>query len=215
MNRSEILKFISEDRFRPYLLKCDGDLALAFKLYENNIIISQSFYALLSVLEVTLRNKIDLCFKKHFCNEFWLGGELPEEIAKHVRGVEQKLLKNKRSISNSSILSELNFGFWTILLNRSFAKKYWKPLHKVFEHIPKDQRKRARISSKLNHIRIFRNRIYHYEPVIWNMEVLDQKHVDIFEVLYWLNPETAEWASHIDTYEEIKSRIQHVKFKSG
>ena len=208
MELQKIIKDISNERFEPYLLRCNGDQKKAFALYEYNIKVSQSFYAPLSALEVTLRNKIDESFKEHFGDDFWLRNVLPPVMGKQVTDLEQKLVQRKKTITNSSILAELNFGFWTILFNRRFAKTYWKPLHRIFEHIPKQQRKRSEISAKLNHIRTFRNRIYHYEPIIWDSEVLDQKHNDILDVLYWLNPETAEWVRSIDTYEYIKSRVR-------
>ena len=208
MEHQKIIKDISNERFEPYLLRCNGDQKKAFALYKYNIKVSQSFYAPLSALEVTLRNKIDESFKKHFGDDFWLRNVLPPVMGKQVTDLEQKLVQRKKTITNSSILAELNFGFWTILFNRRFAKTYWKPLHRIFEHIPKQQRKRSEISAKLNHIRTFRNRIYHYEPIIWDSEVLDQKHNDILDVLYWLNPETAEWVRSIDTYEYIKSRVR-------
>ncbi|MCC5924606.1 MAG: hypothetical protein JJT77_12545 [Crocinitomicaceae bacterium] len=208
MELQKIIKDISNERFEPYLLRCNGDQKKAFELYEYNIKVSQSFYAPLSALEVTLRNKIDESFKEHFGDDFWLRNVLPPVMGKQVTDLEQKLVQRKKTITNSSILAELNFGFWTILFNRRFAKTYWKPLHRIFEHIPKHQRKRSEISAKLNHIRTFRNRIYHYEPIIWDSEVLDQKHNDILDVLYWLNPETVEWVRSIDTYEDIKSRVR-------
>lgn len=208
MELQKIIKDISNERFEPYLLSCNGDQKRAFELYEYNIKVSQSFYAPLSALEITLRNKIDDSFKEHFRDDFWLHNVLPPIMGKQVTDLEQKLVQRKKTITNSSILAELNFGFWTILFNRRFAKTYWKPLHRIFEHIPKHQRKRSEISAKLNHIRTFRNRIYHYEPIIWDLDVLDQKHKDILDVLYWLNPETEKWVRSIDTYEDIKSGVR-------
>lgn len=217
MNQQKIIKDISIERFEPYLLRCNGDQKKAFTLYEYNIKISQSFYTPLSVLEVTLRNKVDKSFKEHFKDNFWLRNVLPPVMSKQVTDVEQKLVQRKKTLTNSGILAELNLGFWTILFNRRYAKTYWKPLHRIFEHIPKHQRKRSDIAARLNHIRTFRNRVYHYEPIIWDAEVLDQKHNDILDVLFWLNPEAAEWVRSIDTYEDIKNKVRmnEQSYKSG
>lgn len=207
MELQKIIKDISNERFDPYLKKCNGDINKAFKLYEYNTKISQSFYTPLSALEVTLRNKIDHSFKEHFKEEFWLKKVLPPIMDKQVHELSSKLKQREKAPTNSRVLAELNFRFWTILFNRRYAKTFWKPLHRIFEHIPKHERKRSEISSKLNHIRTFRNRIYHYEPIIWDTEVLDQKHKEIFEVMYWLNPEIENWIRSIDTYENIKDEM--------
>ena len=203
MEIQKIIKDISTERFEPYLLKCNGDIEKAFNLYEFNVKISQTFYAPLSALEVTLRNKIDQSFKSHFNEEYWLKTILPNQMVKQVIEIEQKLIQSKKNPSSSRILAELNFGFWTILFNRNLAKTFWKPLHRIFENIPKQERKRAEISSKLNQIRTFRNRLYHYEPIIWDLEVLNQKHDLIFEVLYWINPNTSQWIKTFDSYDFV------------
>lgn len=204
MELQKIIKDISNERLEPYLKHCNGNIQEAFTLYEYNTKISQTFYTTLSALEVTLRNKIDQSFKDHFNDEFWLDQVLPQFMSRQVEEIKVKLNQRKKTPTNSRVLAELNFGFWTILFNRNNAKAFWKPLHRIFEHIPKKDRKRSEISSKLNNIRAFRNRIYHYEPIIWNAEILDQKHREIFEVMYWLNPDIKECIQSIDTYESIK-----------
>ena len=65
MELEKIIASISEERFKPFLIRCvNNDEALV--LYQKNIKVSQAFYALLSVLEVTLRNKINESCKLHF-----------------------------------------------------------------------------------------------------------------------------------------------------
>lgn len=59
MVNSDIFSSISNERFEPYLIHSNNDKQKALELYQLNIEVSQSFYAPLSVLEVTLRNRID------------------------------------------------------------------------------------------------------------------------------------------------------------
>ncbi len=197
MDVEKVVKSISFERFEPYVKRTDTDEE-ALSLYWENIEESKKFYPILSVLEVILRNKINESCIIHFKNENWLLENLPPELSKQVKEIKDKLKKSKKEITNSRVLAELNFGFWTILFNRKYAKIFWKPLHRIFINTPKTNRKRTDISSKLNHIRTFRNRIYHYEPIIWNKEVLNQKREDILQLIYWLDTDTVEWLSTVD-----------------
>lgn len=184
---------ISKERFAPYLKRSENTKNALF-LYQKNIETSQEFYGLLSILEVTLRNKIDQSCKLYFENDNWLTEILPNELSKQINENKNRLIKSKKEITNSRILAELNFGFWTTLFNRKYARIFWKPLHKIFPNMPKENKKRTEVSSRLNHIRVFRNRIYHYEPIIWDLEILKKKREEILETIYWLDADTSEWA---------------------
>ncbi len=197
MNTEKIIQSISSERFEPYAKRTETR-EQGLHLYWENIRESKEFYPILSVLEVLLRNKINESCIVHFENPNWLLENLPSELANQVKDIKEKLRKSKKEITNSRVLAELNFGFWTILFNRRYAKIFWKPLHRIFINTPKANRKRTDISSKLNHIRTFRNRIYHYEPIIWNEEVLEQKRKDILQLIDWLDTDTAEWIKQIN-----------------
>ncbi len=197
MNIEKIIKSISTERFEPYAKRTNTDEE-ALRLYQENIKESKRFYPMLSILEVILRNKINESCILHFQNDNWILQNLPPELSKQIKEIKDKLKKSKKEITNSRVLAELNFGFWTILFNRKYAKIFWKPLHRIFVNAPKTNRKRTDISSKLNHIRTFRNRIYHYEPIIWNEEVLNQKRKEMLQLIHWLDVDTAEWVNAID-----------------
>lgn len=193
MSLDKIINSISKERFAPYLNRCENTKK-ALLLYQKNIETSQEFYGLLSILEITLRNKIDQSCKLYFKNDNWLTEVIPNELSHQINENKNRLIKSKKEITNSRILAELNFGFWTILFNRKYAKVFWKPLHRIFINMPKENKKRTEVSSRLNHIRVFRNRVYHYEPIIWNLEILKKKKKEILETIYWLDSDTYEWS---------------------
>lgn len=128
---------------------------------------------------------------------------LPPELLKPVIEIEIRLKRSKKKITNSRILAELNFGFWTTLFYRQYAKLFWKPLHQIFRELPPQQRKRTTVSGKLNHIRNFRNRIYHYEPIIWDLNELKSIRKEISETLTWLDSDTEKWLANFDTLPEV------------
>ncbi len=53
------------------------------------------------------------------------------------------------------------------------------------------------MSSKFNGIRKFRNRIFHHEPISWNLQALINYKQEIFEGINWLNKGLLEWSSDI------------------
>ncbi len=173
--------------------------------YVLNAKISQNFYFLLQNLEVSLRNAIYDSFKKNYPNSdfFYLFennsfNRYKSKKEKHSRecwkmlcGVKYKL-KHMQTLSDGKIIAELNFGFWTELLT-SRDNKYtdmWRkifldvfPNYKITSSIDQDK---TSIALKIDDIRNFRNRIFHYEP-IYNQSDLIKKHIDIFDILTWLN----------------------------
>ncbi len=59
-NQTIIDRIISSERFQPYLEHHNQNQEKAFLYFQSNILISEAFYPLLSILEVGLRNSIDL-----------------------------------------------------------------------------------------------------------------------------------------------------------
>jgi len=208
MEIEKIVNTISFERFAAYQKRYPKELDKAFSLYQSNIEISQSFYSNLSILEVSLRNSINKSFISYYSTKNWLMEVLPKNIELQIKEIITKLEKSKKDVTNDRIIAELNFGFWTMLFNRGNARYYWKPLLRAFPYLPKNMRKRTIVSAKLNRLRTFRNRIYHYDPIIWNIKELVNRRSDINEILYWIEPNTAKWARSIDTFGDVKNKLR-------
>jgi hypothetical protein len=206
LNLNSLINSFSEDRLTPYLNRFDGNELKAIELYKINIKLSESCYVSLSVLEIALRNAIHT----KCSNEFWLQTNLEDSLSKQVKDAEGKILTSHKEITSGRLISELTFGFWTSLFNRKYANLLWKPLHRVFHRIPTEQRQRAFISPKLNSIRTFRNRIYHYEPIFWDLDELEKHYLTIYEVIDWLNPELSKWTNDIDNFEAELEKARNI-----
>ena len=196
--------------------------------YVLNAKISQNFYFLLQNLEVSLRNAIYDSFKKHYPNSdfFYLFennsfNRYKSKKEKHSRecwkmlcGVKYKL-KHMQTLSDGKIIAELNFGFWTELLT-SRDNKYtdmWRkifldvfPNYKIKSSIDKDK---ISIALKIDDIRNFRNRIFHYEP-IYNQSDLIKKHIDIFDILTWLNEDMKILNELFDEFKNIEKNKKEI-----
>ena len=124
-------------------------------------------------------------------------------------GVNYKFSRLGVIVTDGKIISELNFGFWTEILSSNHTQytDMWRKIFKdVFPNLTTkesvDQTKMV-VAQKINNIRNFRNRIFHYEP-IFNRDDLDQLHNDILEVIGWINIDLQELTIIFDAYEEIK-----------
>jgi len=100
-------------------------------------------------------------------------------------------------------VAELTFGFWRTLFNKQHAKEFWKPLMYAFPLINIPNKRRDKISSKLNHIRKFRNRIFHYEPICNDLSILAINHNSILEILNWINVDIVNWTKEIDRFDNL------------
>lgn len=70
-NNAIVERIISKERLEPYLKFNKNDLFKAIDHYKSNILISESFYPLLAVLEIGLRNSVDYQLTKRFNDNEW------------------------------------------------------------------------------------------------------------------------------------------------
>ncbi len=203
MTEQQLNYYLSTPRFNVYLEEANLDFEKAYLLYKINIELSEAFYPVLAVIEISLRNAIHETLKVHFQDEFWFKNKLPLEFLTFVSDATQKLTLRRKTITSDRIIAELNFGFWTTLFNRNYASLLWKPLRLIFRNTPKHIRKRDTISDVLHHIRILRNRVYHYEPVFNNLKNLEARHKEMLLFLFWLDKDLPGLLYDIDGFKDI------------
>jgi len=196
--------------------------------YVLNAKISENFYFLLQNLEVSLRNAIYDSFKKHYIgNDFFYISESDSrnryyprrekhsrECWKMLCGVKYSL-RNITSLNDGKIISELNFGFWTELL-LSNDQKYTNMWRKIFSDVfPNYQiinsvdRDKTIVARKIDQIRKFRNRIFHYEPV-FNQINLEEIHQNIVDLIGWINKDMQELSLTFDEFHLISKEKNHI-----
>jgi hypothetical protein len=165
MNETLINKFITSTRFSKYK---------TLENYEKNLIISKKYYIPLSILEVSLRNAINSHFETMY-GRGWLLNQsqfLRNDLILKINEAKSKILKREEKISKEKLVAELSFGFWTALFKSPYAKQMrTTDLKRVFSNLPSKDKvliDRSILSVKLNHIRAFRNRVFHHEKVIDN-----------------------------------------------
>lgn len=206
-------RIISRERLEPYLNYHKNDLSKAIAHYKSNILISESFYPLLAVLEIGLRNSIDYQLTKRFNDKEWYDNRDFVKIATRfqidrISQARTNIYSEKKEITPGRIISELSFGFWTSLFDTKFEMTLWKNLRLAFPNCPKNIRKRKTMSSKFNGIRKLRNRIFHHEAITWNLKVLDSYKDEIIQGIEWLNEDLLEWIVELNHVEETISKFR-------
>ena len=188
MNDRLIKKFITKKRFEKYK---------NIDTYNINLRKSKQFYIPLSILEVSLRNSINNLFEKLY-GAGWIANEASflkhKEIEKIIQ-TKDKILSRSEIISKDKIVSELSFGFWTALFQSVYDDKMrFNNLKHIFPNLPPKEKlpiDRKMVSTKLNHIRKFRNRIFHHENIL--KEEFKNIEDDIYEILSYFDNELVEF----------------------
>jgi hypothetical protein len=228
MNVKTLERIVSPPRLRNYIVSQGVNQKRAVALYEQNIVLSQSFYPLLTMLEVALRNSLDQACIAHFSDPNWLVNQKTgfmvdpkltyfpapgiiktnDFLKRSVEEAEGKINRQKLPMSHGKIVAELTFGFWTELFEPThYALLKGVPI-KAFPNLP-SKIKRKNLYSNLNEIRRFRNRIYHNEPICFLHGVCDTGEAKrirngIFNSIHWLSSDLHQWITKIDdTYFEI------------
>lgn len=214
MERSVLIdRIISRERLEPYLILHQSDIDKAMLHYKSNILISESFYPLLAVLEIGLRNSIDYQLTKRFNDRHWYENMEFIRIATRfqidrISDAKSNILSEKKEITPGRIISELSFGFWTSLFDVRFEMTLWKSLRLSFPNCPKQIRQRKTMSSKFNSIRKLRNRIFHHEAISWNLSVLDIYKHELLEGIEWLDKDLMHWVEDLNHIDDTINRYQ-------
>ena len=214
MDRRKLENLFSKERLTKFYEAYPDNEQKALAHYRCNILISESFYPSLSILEVALRNAINKQLTLFFDHTEWythlsttpgLSSLLPA-----INTAQRHITSRGEIISASKIVAELSLGFWVTLFNKEYELILWKPLRKAFPNMPKALRQRKNVSAPLNNFRLIRNRIFHNEPICWNLSVLHDKHNQIIELLKWLDPELPDWLIKIDRFDEVLTEIKRI-----
>jgi hypothetical protein len=210
--------YISSPRLNRYLLTTNNNKSKALKLYQTNIRLSQSFYPLLSLLEIILRNSLNKEMANHFKSKNWIIDQIPlffsdtslgpkyylkTEVNKRIA----KLREEKKPITNDNIIAGLTLGFWVALFYpASFKLLKGTPL-KCLSNKPTTVNG-TNFKKKLERIRDFRNKIYHNEPIIFSKSqagdpLFTTSHVndiylEIKQIFDYFNLDFKRWTRRLD-----------------
>ena len=102
------------------------------------------------------------------------------------------------------MVSALSLGFWTSLFDKSNEQYQFQSFicKNIFSNCPPKQRKNNDIFSKLEKIRILRNRVYHYERIIHWKDLQDQ-HNQILLLIKYMDQDLYEMIISMDRFDDV------------
>ena len=194
MKESLKLKYISEIRLSAYR---------DFDEYCQNLLVSKSAYIPLSILEIALRNALDSYLSNKIGNDWHLENTfLTSAAQKKVKEVMEMLKSRKETDTKEKIIAELSFGFWVNLFQKPYQNDFrTKDLQQIFSNMPSKEKMflaREEIYKQLDHIRRFRNRVFHYEKVI-NKDHYNDIDDEIYFILNIFDSELSEFTRKLNT----------------
>ena len=218
----------SPERMSRYLAASGQRADMAVQLYHANLRLSEALYSPLALLEVALRNQLNEKLQRHFQQADWLltqqtgflrhprfqfrnrNGQLVfnDFLLRSVQGAEKKL---RGRATQSALLSELMFAFWTELFDPTPYRILQGAPLAVFSHRPATI-KRVDIFTRLTTVRKLRNRVYHYEPICLRQQLacltdLRETHEHIQELSAWLSPDLLVILNQLDRFEAVCQAI--------
>jgi hypothetical protein len=170
MKYEDYEKALSTPRLDKYRQACNGDKNKALILYRYNIKLCQKFYGILGVLEVVLRNAINVHYHSQLSDSDWLITQAQVGFLINYQDAiikERDKLVNSGDYSHDKLVASLSFGVWTFMFSRNCYKNSGKTLLKVFPKKTLGLNQKD-IYDDLDRIRLFRNRIAHHEPLCFN-----------------------------------------------
>ena len=165
----------------------------------------------MSVFEVALRNAINCELITKFEINQWYN-HFPttaglSKLTKEISIAQNQITKRRELVTPPKVVAELIFGFWARLFNKEFELILWKDLRRTFPFMPKGIKQRKYISAPINNFRNFRNRIFHNEPICWNLAKLEEIHNQMDEVLGWINKDLPNWIQQFDRFKSVSEKV--------
>jgi len=195
---------LSAERLEPYLVGAvSGADPLAWYLW--NVRLTEALYPTLHGIEVALRNSLHDAIHRDTADALWMfkGGPLQKKEADQALDSASRLEARRKSVSSGGVVAELNFGFWTSLLDKRYEGLLWpRLLRTAFPGVPRPRRTRGGLSARLNEIRRLRNRAFHHEP-IWHWRDLPQQHAHAVEMLFWLCKDLGRMTATADRFADV------------
>ena len=164
-------KIFSAARMGKYANACSGDKRKTMLLYRYNLRLCQRFCGVLNLFEVMLRNAINEHYRAYYSNPDWIvnqadTGRLLEFNMDEIKQTEASY-RRRGIYNNDKMVASLTMGFWTKLFSKKRYKRGGKSLLRIFPNKVKGK-SQSDVYKDLNHIREFRNRIAHHEPICFD-----------------------------------------------
>ncbi|RUA16553.1 MAG: hypothetical protein DSY83_05490 [Flavobacteriia bacterium] len=219
-------QYLSRPRYNRYLLATHNDNNRAKRLYNGNIRLSQAIHPLLTQFEVVLRNSLNLQLSSYFVDSDWIinqkNGFMRDAslnqsnyfLRNSVIKSEGKLVRRGIPITSGKLIADQTFGFWiSFFLRHHYSLINGQPIQ-IFAHKPHIE-DRASLYSKLDHIRNFRNRVNHCEPICFNGSTINCSEIlriraILYDLLGWIEPDLIPFFKKMDNVQRKVINVMNI-----
>ena len=172
-----LVELFSTNRLNSYKYDNNDTNFILLERYLYNIEVSKALYPILSILEISLRNRINEAIEKTIKQD-WLMHEIHSQNIlltgefNKLQDAKQKLIKKgHKNFTKDDLIAELSLGFWIYLCGRKYKNTLWhkKDFFKtVFADYPNFSEfdKLGKITPILQLMLKLRNRVFHHEIVV-------------------------------------------------
>lgn len=226
MDYNKLEYFVSQPRINRFLIATGNSKSKAKKLYRINLRVSQSFYPVLNLFEIFLRNTVNYQVSSHFGNPNWIitekNGFMNDPslrgsrffLQKSVQKAENTINRKRGVVTSGKVIAEQSFGFWTSLFDTHHYRLIGGIIIHCFPNKPRHMN-RSQINQKLTRIREFRNRVYHNEPICFNGNTIDFTQAinikrEIYELLNWIDTDLADYTDYFNGIDRKINTINNL-----
>ena len=212
--QNNLIELFSNNRLKSYKFNSSDDNNIALKRYLYNIEISKALYPLLSILEISLRNRINKAIE-NIIKQNWLIDEIEQQCIlldnehKKLLDAKKKLInKGHKQISKDDLIAELSLGFWIHLCTKRYKTALWHKqsfFRTVFADYPNFSEfdKLSKIFPILQLMLKLRNRIFHHEIVINHPYGIANCYNDLRKLLGFISNDSLQYLDKICDFQEI------------
>lgn len=227
-------ELISPARYQRYRAAAFGDTARAARLYMWNCELSAAYWPSIALVEVAIRNAIDIQLCSHLGvtrEQGWHAEVLDDRPRIHLTDKECEKVKKSldafdrrnnpadqpRSVepTGGDIVADLSLGFWVSLVGEGiprrhanvydYFQKLWRPfLYKAFPHYGPGLTSAGPLRNRLRTFELLRNRIAHHEHIF----TLNHAHNldNIIDLAGYINPDLADYIRSTQQVTAVTSR---------
>lgn len=186
-------EFISKNRMKQYKNVNE---------YIDNLKLCKEYYIPLSLVEIALRNSLNNFLKKKVNTNWLLDKNFIKPQHQNKIDISIKMLKlENKEVEQDNILAELNFGFFVTFFKQPYQQYLrYKDLKHIFPNLPSSKNKKINrhfIFTKINNIRLFRNKVFHHDKIINKVEY-ENLNNEIYQVLEYFDDELVNIAKKIN-----------------
>lgn len=185
--------YLSVPRFEPYLKSMGGDVDGAIQLYRWNTELAGALHSLVSNVEVLVRNSMNRALADwNTAQGMPAEWSLQHQTGQLVYDLSGRVLHRARNYAQTEsntrrvghprkglppthddVIAQLTLGSWSVLLGETSNPDQTKVLalwtqglHAAFPGVPADDAGRYVIGSRMERLRVLRNRVSHQENLL-------------------------------------------------